>query len=295
MSGLLNIRQGAAASGCDGSGIRAAGPGGAAERPDAIAVAPLLATGRVGRALHYRESTGSTNADACAGADSGCADGAVYCAGSQTGGRGRMDRRWFSPPGVNLYFSVVLRPGVAVERTASLPLVAGLAVAAAVAGVDPSLAPQVKWPNDIMVKGKKICGILCEMQTGSDGCLRHIIAGVGVNVNLEARAVPEELRATASSLRIETGRVVDRAALLAEILNGLEWRYDLWRARGFAALTGEMERCDALYGRDVAIRQGRATLAGKACGVQDDGALKVATPDGVVPVYSGEATVTSFS
>ncbi len=288
MSALFAIRHGETAPGCEVPCGRATG------RSDAAAVAPLLRTRRIGRALSYRESTASTNADACGAAEAGCEEGSVYCSDAQTGGRGRLTRAWFSPPGVNLYFSLVLRPGVAVERAASLPLVAGIAVAAAVAGVDPSLAPRVKWPNDIVVNGRKVCGVLCEMQTGSDGRLRHIVAGVGINVNLEARDLPAELRRTATSLRIETGRAFDRAALLAEILNGFEGRYELWQARGFAALAGEMAQYDALFGGEVTIRQGRETLAGTACGVQDDGALKVKTAHGVVPVYSGEATVASF-
>ena len=264
------------------------------DRPDAAEVSPLLRTRVIGRTIYYSESTASTNADAFAGAEAGCEEGTVYCAGAQTGGRGRMNRPWFSPAGVNLYFSAVLRPKVPIDRAASLPLVAGVAVASVMKKLDSSLEPKVKWPNDILVKERKICGILCEMQSEIDFRVRHIVVGAGINVNLAVESLPEELRSKATSLRAECGREFALAGLLAEVLNGFETLYDLWQAEGFAPLAELMKQYDGLAGREISVRQGRETLTGTACGVQDDGALRLQTGNGIMPVYSGEATVASF-
>ena len=259
--------------------------------PSEDEVRALLRTARLGSELHYSGITESTNADAANAAEKGCAEGVVFCAGAQRGGRGRMNRRWFSPPDVNLYFSLVLRPTVPVSQAASLPLVAGIAVATAVENLTAGLQPQVKWPNDIQVNGKKICGILCEMQAELDCRVRHIVVGTGINVNLTEALLPAELRNIATSLLIATGMVFSRSVLLAAILNEFEPLYDVWQRQGFAPLTGVLERYDALAGREVTVQQGKDTLTGVADGVQSDGALLVKCVNGVIPVYSGEASV----
>jgi len=265
-----------------------------ADRPDAAEVLPLLKTEFIGRALHYRDVTDSTNRDAAAAAEAGCAHGTVFCAGEQRGGRGRMTRTWFSPPGVNLYFSVVLRPAVATALAASLPLVAGLAVASAVRRLMPELDPRVKWPNDILIDGRKVCGILCEMQAQIDCGVRYIIAGAGVNVNMERALFPAELRQRATSLKAESGRTLSRAGLLAGVLNEFEPYYAIWQREGFQPLVGIMAQYDALKGREIAVQQGGRVVSGTADGVQPDGALRLATSSGIVPVYSGEAQTEGF-
>lgn len=265
-----------------------------ADRPDAIEVLPLLRTKVLGRRLHYQEVTVSTNRDAAAAAEAGEADGSVFCAGEQSGGRGRMSRTWFSPPGVNLYFSILLRPAVPIALAMSLPLVAGLAVAEAIKKLAPELEPRVKWPNDILINNRKVCGILCEMQTQIDCGVRSIIAGAGVNVNLDRESLPAELQSTATSLKAETGRSFSRAELLARVLDEFEEYYDVWRCKGFEPLAGVMERYDALAGQEVTVQQGEQVVGGLACGVQEDGALKVETSQGIVAIYSGEATLKIF-
>ncbi|MDD2598607.1 MAG: biotin--[acetyl-CoA-carboxylase] ligase [Kiritimatiellae bacterium] len=264
-----------------------------ADRPDAVEVLPLLRTKTLGRELHYQEVTASTNRDAAAAAEAGGNDGMVFCAGEQSQGRGRMSRTWFSPPGVNLYFSMLLRPAVATDLAMSLPLVVGLAVAEAIKDLAPELEPRVKWPNDILINGRKVCGILCEMQAQIDCGVRYIIAGAGVNVNLEREILPAELRSTATSLKAEAGRALSCVELLAGVLNIFERHYGVWQRAGFKPLAGLMERYDALAGAEVTVRQGELVVSGQACGVQDDGALKIETPQGIVAIYSGEATLKS--
>jgi BirA family biotin operon repressor/biotin-[acetyl-CoA-carboxylase] ligase len=262
----------------------------APDTPHAAEVAPLLTTRRIGRDCRYRAETGSTNRDVATLAFAGAEEGVVVAAGAQTAGRGRMTRIWFSPQGENLYFSMLLRPAVEPGRAASLPLVTGLAVAEALAELAPETNPLIKWPNDILIGNKKVCGILCEMQAETD-CVRHIIPGIGVNLNLLREKLPEELCGRATSLRIETGRSFSRAAVLAAILNRFEPLYDRWCAEGFEPLLGAIRARDALRGQAITVDQGGRRISGVADGILPDGALRLVTEQGAVPVYSGEAHI----
>jgi BirA family biotin operon repressor/biotin-[acetyl-CoA-carboxylase] ligase len=262
----------------------------APDTPRAAEVVPLLTTRFIGRDCRFLAETGSTNRDVAALALAGEPEGVVVAAGAQTAGRGRMSRVWFSPQGENLYCSLLLRPGVEPGRAASLPLVVGLAVAEAVAELAPETTPLIKWPNDILIGGKKVCGILCEMQAEAD-CVSHIIPGIGVNVNLTEAELPEELRDRATSLRIETGRRFSRAVVLAAILNRFEPLYVRWRADGLKPLLAEIEARDALRGRTITLEQGGRLVCGVADGILADGALRLVTEEGPMPVYSGEAHI----
>ncbi len=153
-------------------------------------------------------------------------EGAVALTEEQTEGRGRLGRRWLSPPGVSLLFSILLEPPVETARLPELSLVAGQASAAAIAAVT-GLTPEVKLPNDILLSGRKVAGILAEARDG------RVVLGVGVNVNVPEEDLPTEVDRPATSLLVETGREVDRAELLLELLERLELAYDEWvRARG---------------------------------------------------------------
>jgi len=259
----------------------------APDTPNAAEVLPLLTTARLGRDCRYVEETGSTNRDMARIAAGGAGEGVLLTAGRQSRGRGRMERVWHSPPGLNLYFSLLLRPAVEPGRAVSLPLVAGLAVAEAVAALAPELETRVKWPNDILIGGRKVCGVLCEMQAEADR-VRSVIPGVGVNVNMTARDLPAELRGAATSLRIAAGRTFSRAETLAAIINRFEPLYDLWRAEGLKPLLPRIARLDLLCGREVRMARGGEELRGVARGIQEDGAMRLETDQGIVPVYSGE-------
>lgn len=263
----------------------------APDAPYATEVVPLLTTRCLGRDCRYVAETGSTNRDAAALAEAGVPEGVVVAAGTQTVGRGRMTRTWFSPPAANLYFSLLLRPAVEPGRASSLPLVIGLAVAEALAALAPETRPLIKWPNDILVSNKKVCGILCEMQVETDCCVRHVVAGIGVNLNLAQAELPKELSSRATSLRIEAGRRFSRAAVLAAILNRFEPLYDEWCAQGFEALLAKIEKRDALRGKTITLEQGGHRIEGRADGLFPDGALRLVTEQGSVPIYSGEAHI----
>ena len=262
----------------------------APDKPCASEVVPLLTTRRLGRDLRYVAETGSTNRDVAALAQDGAGEGVVVVADRQCAGRGRMTRQWFSPPGVNLYFSMLLRPDVELGRAASLPLVAGLAVAEAIGRIAPEARPEIKWPNDILCGGKKLCGVLCEMQAETDR-VRHVVLGLGVNVNLTRAMLPEELRDRAASLKIIAGRDFSRGAVLAALLNAFEPLADRWCADGLEPLLPALRQRDALFGREIEMEQGGRRIAGRADGIFPDGALRLLTPQGVVPIYSGEAHI----
>jgi len=259
-------------------------------------VVPRLQTRLLGRTYHYLDRADSTNAVLAKLAARGAPDGTVVVAEQQGAGRGRMARGWHSPPGVGLYCSILLRPRVEVARVTSLPLVAGLAVADAVAPHLPVASPPaVKWPNDIWAGGKKLCGILCELEAETDG-VHHVIVGIGLNVNFTARDFPPDLRRTATSLRLAGGGVVSRPGLLAALLLRLETDVDQWQREGLAPFLPRLRACDALAGRTVTIdRVSGEPLTGVADGVYADGALRLRLPDGrEEAVYSGDAHLRRF-
>jgi BirA family biotin operon repressor/biotin-[acetyl-CoA-carboxylase] ligase len=154
------------------------------------------------------------------------AEGAVAVTEEQTEGRGRLGRRWLSPPGVNLLFSILLEPPVETPRLPELSLVAGEACAGAIAAVA-GVTPEIKLPNDVLISGRKVAGILAEAREG------RVVLGIGVNVNVPEDKLPVDVDRPATSLLAETGREIDRAELLVELLDRLEHAYDDWvRARG---------------------------------------------------------------
>jgi BirA family biotin operon repressor/biotin-[acetyl-CoA-carboxylase] ligase len=180
------------------------------------AVLPRL-RGRLGREYAYVESTPSTQLLLEADAP----EGAVAVAGEQTAGRGRLGRRWLAPAGTSLLCSVQLRPRVSSARLPELTGIAALACADAIAAVT-NLEPELKFPNDLLVDGRKVAGILAEAREG------RVVLGVGVNVNVAESDLPTEVDRPATSLLAETGRELDRAELLVELLERLEQRYDAW-------------------------------------------------------------------
>lgn len=250
-----------------------------------------LTAKRLGSEVRFFQETDSTNRDVDAAAQAGATEGLIIMADSQTAGRGRMTRTWFSPAGSNLYFSLLLRPDIPLAVAPSLPLVVGLAVAEAIVACAPALMPKIKWPNDILVNGKKICGILCELQTKQDNTVDYIVVGIGVNVNLTADQIPVELKDRATSILIENGEPLKREQLLAAILNQLEPIYDNWRAFGFKPLVQNINALDALRGLSIRMELSGSPVEGIASGILDDGSLLLQTSKGALPIYSGEAHI----
>ena len=176
--------------------------------------------GRFGRPYLYVETCPSTQR--LFGPEH--SEGALAVAEEQTEGRGRLGRNWHSPPGVSVLCSILLEPSVETQRLPELSLVAGKAAAEAISTVT-ALGPEIKLPNDILLGGRKVAGILAEARDG------RVVLGIGINVNLTEDKLPTDVDLPATSLRVELGREVDRAELLTELLAVLERRYDVWAGR----------------------------------------------------------------
>lgn len=244
-----------------------------------------LRTRFVGRTLLYVPSVGSTMDVARAEAEQGSPEGTVVLADEQTAGRGRFGRQFISPPGVNLYPTVILRPAVAPLK--QLGIVASLAVARAVEEVT-GLRPSIKWPNDVLVDGRKFCGILIETDfAGSEP--RYSLLGIGVNVNLDVARYPE-IAQIATSLAAALGRPVSREDVLAALLNHLEALY-LEVQGGGSAVAAWKERLDTL-GKHVRVAAAGAVEEGVAEDVDRDGNLVLRRADGTTAVLvAGEVTL----
>jgi BirA family biotin operon repressor/biotin-[acetyl-CoA-carboxylase] ligase len=238
-------------------------------------VQPLL-SGRFGRAYVWHASCASTQ-DLLRGSD--LPEGAVAVTEHQTAGRGREGRRWEGTAGRSLLFSLLLRPtrGLSPQQ---LPLVAGLAVADAVeAATDAHGVAAIKWPNDVLVGGRKVAGILLESSGGS------VVCGIGINVAQAEDELPAGARLPAASLLTAVGHAPDRAELLAVLLATLERRYAAWCRSGLAPLLVELEARNALRGKRVRV----GAEAGVAGALAPDGRLTLARADGsTVLVGSGE-------
>ena len=271
--------------------------GGARLAPEAfdLALRTRLKTRRLGRPHRHHAAVGSTQAEAALWAASGAPTGALVTADHQTQGRGRLGRAWADEPGRDLALSLVLRPALGPEHLGLVPLAGALAVAdatdaAASGAVVPSPESVLKWPNDVLLGGKKVAGVLAETRwTACGGGHRPtVLLGVGVNVNREA--FPPDLAVRATSLRLATGTAHDRADLLASLLLALETRLALAPE---ALVRAAEARMTALGAR---VRVGfpgteRAPLAGTALGLAADGALRLGTASGEQLVRAGETTV----
>ena len=265
------------------------------EQDFVITVGSRLKTRLIGKPLHFFDAIDSTNTYAMQLAREGAAEGTVVVADAQSGGKGRLGRTWVSPAGVNLYCSTILRPSVPAALAPQMNLVAAVAVAEAIVEVC-GITPTIKWPNDVLLKGKKVCGILSEMQTGQARAdtLKAIIVGIGVNLNTQRDAFPEELREKASSLLLITGEPVERGVFAASLLTHLEQSYLLWVQEGFTVLRSAWERyASDLIGKQIAVAAPEGALSGTVLGLDTDGALLVREQSTNAPrrIVAGDVTV----
>jgi BirA family biotin operon repressor/biotin-[acetyl-CoA-carboxylase] ligase len=250
-----------------------------------------LATETFGRNLDCLETVDSTNRVAAERAEAGAPEGTTVVAETQLSGRGRRGRSWISPPGVNLYFSIILRPRVAPARIGQLTLVAAVALHRALSSFAPAVSLLIKWPNDILVAGgEKIAGILCEAGIEAD-VVRHAVVGIGINVN--GRTVPPALAGVATSLSRESGSEHSRPQLLAAVLNNFEQDYRRWL--GGPDLTGflpYLQEHSALGGRTVAVEGPGGQRVGRVEGIGPDGELLLRDGGGsAMKICSGEVRV----
>ena len=244
----------------------------------------------IGRDIRVFESTTSTNDVIEKLAHDGVKEGVVVLAESQTRGRGRLGRQWMSPAGKGLWFSVLLRPDLPPQATTQLTVASATALRRALAA-ETGLRPEIKWPNDILLSGKKVCGILTELSAEVDR-VKYVILGIGVDVNLNTADFPAELRDSATSLKAELGKALSRAELAVEILRQLDADYAKIIAGEFAAIADEWEEHCTTIGRQVTIRAGDREVRGRAESLGEDGALLVRTEHGHLErVVGGDVTL----
>ncbi len=253
------------------------------ESPDLLLATDIsteLNTRLVGSQIHSTQEISSTNQLAQQMAAEGASEGLVVLAESQSSGRGRMGRRWESPAGVNIYCSVLLKPQIPPRQASQLTFLTAVATAETLkqhCGLD----ARVKWPNDILVGGRKIAGLLNELSAETEQ-IHALVLGIGINVNMQVEQFPEDLRYPATSVRIETGSVCSRLPLVRLLLQTVDTLYAEYLEQGFLPLRRRWEGLFDLLDRQVEVDLGQRTISGVVGGLEPDGALKLFLPDGSV-------------
>ena len=259
--------------------------------PDVIVVSELkqgLRTRTIGREIVHLAETASTNTLAMDLAHKGAAEGTVVIAEAQTGGKGRLGRSWASPQG-NLYLSVILRPAVPVHKAPLITLMGAVAVAAAVRE-QVKVPAGIKWPNDILIDGKKVSGLLTEMSAEPDR-IRHIVLGIGVNVNRDVRELAPDVRRTATTLAAAAGAPVDRTSFAKALLARLDHWYQRF-LKNEAEVIEAWKELNVTLGSRVAVTGAGAKLEGLARGVDAEGRLIIKLDDGTLrQVSAGDVTI----
>jgi BirA family transcriptional regulator, biotin operon repressor / biotin---[acetyl-CoA-carboxylase] ligase len=253
-------------------------------------VAPLVQGTMFAKPIHHYYKIASTNTEAMRSAAEGAVEGSVFLAEEQLAGRGRGAHAWQSARSAGIYSSVILRPAMPPSEALIFSLAAGLAVHAAVLSIAPELHPDLKWPNDVLLGGKKFCGILTEM-TAEATRVRHLVVGVGINVN-QAK-FPSELREIATSLKIETGTEWSRVELCAALLKSLDREYrNLVKdpAARSSILRRFEENSSSARGRTVRIEE-NGGIEGVTEGLDARGFLQVRTAEGLRTVLSGTVRI----
>jgi BirA family biotin operon repressor/biotin-[acetyl-CoA-carboxylase] ligase len=239
-----------------------------------------LGTKRLGTRFHYFEEIDSTNSHVRRLAETGAPEGEVVIAERQFEGRGRLGRSWESPPYCNLYFSLLLRPALAPVHAPQITLMAAVALADTVAAfvVEP---PVIKWPNDILLQGKKVAGILTESSCDAKH-IEFVILGIGVNLNFPRARMPETIRDRATSLMEVGGKSFSRENFLRRLIQDLDRCYGILEDLGFDAIAPRWEAYFALRGRRVRVEMVDGVISGTATGIDGDGALLLEAEDGVI-------------
>jgi len=241
-------------------------------------VKPILSTKWMGRVIHHFHTVDSTNSTAYQLALSGAREGEMVISESQQKGRGRLGRHWFSPPSLNLYLSVILRPKIPPQQASLITLMAAVATADAIEKFS-GLLPSIKWPNDILLRGRKVAGLLNEIHSEMDR-IHFVILGIGVNVNMDEKMFPKEIRSSATSLKDEMGQPISRKIFLSRLLEELERWYAIFLEEGDHAVLKAWRERAQIKGRSVKVTSFGEALTGIAVDVDSDGALILETKNG---------------
>ena len=242
-----------------------------------------------GREILYLDEVDSTNTAAKKAAENGAVHGTLVVSERQTGGKGRRGRAWDSPRGTGIFMTLILRPNMAPVHASMLTLVAALAVADGIRECT-GAESLIKWPNDIVMSGKKICGILTEMSADPD-CINYVAVGIGINVNMEE--FPEEIRGVAASIFTETGKKTKRSLLISAVMAAFERYYEVFmKTTDMSGLLEDYNGKLANCGRTVRVLDPAGEYSGTAIGIDREGELLVEMEDTTVRrVLSGEVSV----
>lgn len=262
------------------------------DSPDVITIEELksqIDTEWAGNQVYYYDKTDSTNIRAKQLGEEGAPHGTLAVADQQSAGRGRRGRAWESPKGCSIYMSILLRPDIAPSKAPMLTLVMALSV---VQGLKEciDLEFQIKWPNDIVLHGKKLVGILTEMSTEID-YINHVVIGAGINVNM--KELPKELGEKATSLRIETGEVIKRSPIIAAVMRKFEKNYSMFlELQNLEKMQDEYNSLLVNIEKEVRILSGKEEYNAYALGINENGELLVRRDDGTLEaVFAGEVSV----
>ena len=250
-----------------------------------------LNTEIIGKEMDYHPSVDSTNRVAKALAYHGAADGTIVVAEEQTGGKGRLERNFYSPRGKGIWFSVIMRPKLLPKDAPKCTLMAAVAVVEAMKRFN--LKAGIKWPNDIMFYGRKLVGILTEM-TGEIGKISYIVIGVGINVNISRDEFPEELRDIVASLSEISGGEISRVKFFRAVLEEFDKLYRKIRTADFDEIFTLWKKYNITLGKNVRVISaidGLESFSGKAVDLNEEGALVVETEQGLRAVYSGDVSI----
>lgn len=263
------------------------------EAPDRLLAEEIrhgLQTQVIGREIHAYDSIDSTNLEAKRLAQQGAPDGTVVVAEEQGAGRGRLERQFFSPRGKGIWFSVLLRPPFLPQEAPKCTLLAAVAVARAMKSF--GLQAGIKWPNDILYRGKKLVGILTEMSAEMDS-INYVIIGTGINVNIAQEEFPEAIRTVATSLQEMKGERIPRVPFFRAVLHEFDVLYQLVKEQGFDGVFDAWREFSITLGREVrviGVRNGESFI-GKAVDIDPDGALLVDTSEGRRRVLAGDVSI----
>lgn len=253
-------------------------------------VRETLQTQRFGQSMRGFDTVASTNSIAEDWAREGAAEGSVVVTEYQSAGRGRQGRTWEAKKGRNLMFSVVLHPNLETDRLGLITIAASVAVADAIESFVSPHRPALKWPNDVLLEGRKTCGMLLESSISGHQKAEVVILGIGLNVN--QTTFPPDLADDATSLRLTTGRPVPRAPLFSRLLTQLEDRYDAVQEGNDEAVRSAFEDRLAGLGQSRTLRRTDrdTTISGVVEGIAENGALRLNTGDGITTVHAGNVT-----
>lgn len=244
-------------------------------------------SGLFGKRIIYKVSVKSTQEIAHESARNGAEEGSIVLADEQTGGRGRLGRAWQSPSGTGIWMSLVLRPKIPLQKAPQLTLLIAVAASKAIEKVT-GLEAAIKWPNDLLINGKKVAGILTELQAEADS-IHSVIVGIGMNVNQEKKHFSEEIAEIATSLAIEGNKQFRRAEIIGVILSEIENLYNSYLENGFSVIKLLWEARAFSLGKRITARSFSGTLTGYAKGITEEGVLLLEDDNGEIhSIYSAD-------